>query len=71
MSQVDTNGLRPIDGYEATDGAFFTDYGAALQYQKRLDFFAWCAQKICVGGEWSSQMVAQEIWANWKVEVRK
>lgn len=39
----------------------------AVRHQKKLDFFAWCDKNICKGGEWSSRMVAQEIWSYFDV----
>lgn len=34
---------------------------AAILHDARVKFFKWCSENICVGGEWSSSMVADAI----------
>lgn len=68
--------LQPIDKikeetrYITTDGKAHKTGEEALVHQLKLDFFAWCDTNICHGGEWSSRMVAQEIWQHWDVSQR-
>lgn len=60
----------PANGWTTTDGKFFTDYTLAGTHQNELDFKAWCSDNICVGGEWSADMVARAILDNWLVMKR-
>ncbi len=54
--------------YRTTDGQHHATESAAEAHQKALDFKAWCAENICVGGEWSAEMVAKEVLEHWLVE---
>lgn len=56
--------------YITTDGKAHKSGEEAMIHQLKLDFFAWCDANICRGGEWSSRMVAREIWAHWDVSQR-
>lgn len=59
--------LRPFDGWITTDGSLFALKGDAEKYEGDYQFRKWCNENICVGGEWTSQMVAHAILEHWKV----
>lgn len=59
--------------YMTSDGRKFVGPGAmcdAINHQHKVDFFTWCEKNICVGGEWSADMVAAEIMAHWNVSAK-
>jgi hypothetical protein len=64
--------LTNVQGFLASDGKFFfKDQGqAASVYEAELQFKAWCRLNICVGGEWSSDMVSKAILEYWTVNMR-
>jgi len=65
MNTVDK--VEELTVFRTTDGKFHEDMDAACDWQEQLDFRAWCRQNICVGGEWSASMVADEVLAHWRV----
>jgi hypothetical protein len=62
--------VKPVQGWETTDGRFWHKQDEAIEHQNRLDFLNWCGNNICVGGEWSATMVAQAILDNFDVRKR-
>jgi hypothetical protein len=52
------------------DGKTFHDHSKARSHQARQRFHEWCQKNICVGGEWSSEMVANAILEEWIVTKR-
>lgn len=52
------------------DGRTFDTEEEALEHLKELEFLQWCERNICVGGEWSSSMVARAILENFVVTRR-
>lgn len=62
--------VEEVRMWQTTDGKKFHDHDAACDYQERINFMRWCRDNICRGGEWSAQMVAEEVLQYWKVEPR-
>lgn len=62
--------VKPVSGFMTTDGKLFDHRPDAEAYQNRLDFFGWCQESICRGGEWSATMVAEAIWQQFNVTPR-
>lgn len=65
-------GLANVQGFLTSDGKFFfkDDKAAAEQHEAELQFREWCRFNICIGGEWTSGMVANEVLANFNVTPR-
>jgi len=53
-----------------TDGRHFDTADEAGDHQEEIDFDGWCQENICVGGEWSAQMVSRAILGTWVVRPR-
>lgn len=70
--------LKTVHAYKTEDGTLFeieqmnpaASMAEALAHDKEWAFRKWCEQNICVGGEWSSRMVADAIIAEWHMEKR-
>ena len=62
-------GLSNVQGVLTSDGKFFfkEDKAKAEAHEAEVQFRRWCGTNICVGGEWSSQMVATRILEDWVV----
>ncbi len=65
-------GMREVKGFLTSDNTFFhyDEEAQAIEHESKLGFRDWCQGNICIGGEWSATMVANEILENWSV-VRK
>ena len=59
--------ITQFSGWKATDGTFHTTRSDAEKHERIQAFKTWCETNICRGGEWSAEMVAEEILANWHV----
>lgn len=59
--------LANVQGFLASDGKFFfkDKKDEAETHERMLEFRIWCHDNICRGGEWSADMVAQEILMYW------
>lgn len=64
--------LAHVNGYLASDGRFFfkDDKTEAETYELILEFRRWCSENVCIGGDWSSQMIASRILEDWIVSPR-
>lgn len=71
LPEPPTARIRPVSGYQTTDGTIFKLSRDAEEHQNRLDFFAWCQENIGHGGEWSADMVATAIWKSFNVTPRE
>lgn len=59
--------ISKIQCWKASDGRVFETESAALFHERVELFHTWCRENICVGGEWSSDMVAAAILREWAV----
>lgn len=62
--------VEELTVFKTSDGKFHETMDAACDHQEKIYFREWCRNNICVGGEWSSDMVSDAILNNWKVEER-
>ena len=62
--------IEEVTMFKASDGTCYPTMDEACDYQEALEFRQWCEKNICVGGEWSAQMVATEILRYWNVKPR-
>lgn len=53
--------IQPVTCYRTADGIDHQTMDAAILHDAKVKFFKWCSDNICVGGEWSARMVADEI----------
>lgn len=67
--------VKSVKGYKTEDGTIFeideSNPSKALEmaqaHEGNWAFKHWCEGHICVGGEWSAQMVAGTILESWHV----
>ena len=62
--------IEKIDGWRGSDGVVYDTRREAELAQAKYDFFQWCEDNLCRGGEWSANMVADAIWEKWYVNLR-
>jgi len=46
----------------------FENKHSAEVHERVHDFRTWCMTNICVGGEWSSDMVSESILEHWDMK---
>jgi hypothetical protein len=61
---------RSISGFQTSSGEIFLALDEALVAERRLDFIRWCNKNICLGGEWTAEMVAIAVLENWEVKAK-
>ena len=68
------NEIRALVGEETrwitSDGVAHSTEKEAFDHQEAVYFTEWCMKNICVGGEWTSEQVANAILEEWMVRPR-
>lgn len=59
--------VKPISGFQTTDGKIFDLRMQAEEHQNKLDFFEWCKANI---EDQSDVQIAEAIWAKFSVTPR-
>jgi hypothetical protein len=59
--------IEKVTMYRTTDGKCFEHSEDAELHQAEIEFYRWCEDHICRGGEWSASMVASEILSHWDI----
>ncbi len=59
--------IEEIQAFKTTDGRTHDTLQKACDHQQEIDFHQWCQENICRGGDWASDMVAEEILLNFDI----
>ena len=57
--------VMEIPSFKTSDGKIFENLQKAQAHEAEWQFFNWCRNNICRGGEWDADMVANAIWEKW------